>query len=134
MKRFMILLMGVAAGAFLAGCVVFPHGELVAPAASGRVLDAQSLRPVRQARVTRRVDAWDRTCVTFTDDRGAFELRKDTDLRWIPFVCYAASAIRYRIDANGYSPFTTNRYGGGSFHRGRSLHDLGQVLLRKNSE
>jgi hypothetical protein len=118
----------------LTGCVIFPHGEWVAPPSSGQVLDAGDLQPVAQAKVTRHIEAFDRRRVVSTDADGDFDMKKDTDLRWLPFVCYAANPIDYRIEAAGYRPFTTNLYGGGSFIHGRQPHHLGQILLQKTRE
>jgi len=118
----------------LTGCVVFPHGEWVAPPASGQVLDAGDLQPIAQARVTRHIEAFDRERVVSADAHGNFDLKKDSDLRWLPFVCYAATPIDYRIEAAGYRPFTTNLYGGGSFSHGRQPHHLGRILLQKAQE
>jgi hypothetical protein len=118
----------------LTGCVIFPHGEWVAPPASGQVLDAENLQPIAQAKVVRSILALNRTRVASTDEHGAFELKKDRDLRWLPFVCYGAGPIDYRIEAEGYQPFTTNRYGGGSFSQGRQPHGLGHILMHRAGE
>jgi hypothetical protein len=119
---------------FVTGCVILPHGELVAPPASGQVLDSDGLRPVAQAKVVRRIEAFDRVHVTLTVGHGAFELKKDTDLRWLPFVCYATTSIEYRIEAAGYRTFMTNLYGGGSFGHGHLPHELGRILIQKVQE
>ena len=124
-------LLALVALPVMTGCVIFPHGEWVAPPASGQVVDSDDLRPVAQAKVARHVEAYDRTRVVRTDEHGTFDFKKDTDLRWLPFVCYAASPIKYRIEAEGYRSFTTNLHGGGSFSHGRQPHELGQVLLQK---
>lgn len=129
-----VQLLAVSALMFQTGCVIFPHGGLVAPPASGQVMDSASLRPLAHAKVERHIQMVDRSRVVTTDPQGRFTLKKDTDLRWIPFVCYAASSIQYRITTEGYHPFTTNLLGGGSFYRGRQPHELGQVLLRKTHE
>jgi hypothetical protein len=118
----------------LTGCVIFPHAEWVAPPASGQVLDAGDLQPVPHARVIRHIQANDRKQVVSADAHGNFNLKKDTDLRWLPFVCYAAGLIDYRIEAAGYRTFVTNLYGGGSFSLGRQPHDLSQILLQKTRE
>jgi hypothetical protein len=118
----------------LTGCVIFPHGEWVAPPASGCVLDADNHQPVARAKVTRHIGAFNRKRAVSTDAHGNFDFKKDTDLRWLPFVCYAATPIQYRIEAEGYRPFTTNLYGGGSFAHGRQPHELGQILLQKARE
>jgi hypothetical protein len=118
----------------LTGCVIFPHGEWVAPPASGRVLDGDDHQPVARAKVTRLIEAFDRKRVVSTDAHGNFDFKKETHLRWLPFVCYAATPIHYRIEAEGYRPFITNLYGGGSFSHGRQPHELGQILLQKARE
>lgn len=127
-------LLPLLALALLAGCVVFPRGELAAPPASGQVLDSDDLRPVAHAKVVRHIEAFDRTRAVRTDEHGSFDLKRDTDVRWLPFVGYAASLIQYRIEAEGYRPFTTNLYGGGSFSHGRQPHELGRILLHKAQE
>lgn len=119
---------------FLTGCVFFPHAELMAPPAQGRVLDSDTLEPVPKAKVVRRIERLDRDRVTFTDSNGAFTFKKDNDLGWLLMVDYAANQIHYRIDSIGYRVFQTNLYGGGSFYRGRLPHDLGVVLLQRQSE
>jgi hypothetical protein len=119
---------------FLTGCVIFPHGELVAPPASGQVMDSDGLQPVAQAKIVRHIEAFDRTRVVRSDEHGAFHFKKDSDLCWLLFVCYAASPIQYRVEADGYQPFTTNLYGGGSFSRGRQPHELGQIFIHKTKE
>jgi hypothetical protein len=118
----------------LAGCVIFPHGQLVAPPAQGRVLDSETLEPLPHSKVVRRIERMDRTRVTFTDGHGDFAFKKDTHLRWLLVVDYAANEVQYRIEAAGYRPFETNLYGGGSFHPGTLPHDLGAVLLRRKPQ
>lgn len=48
-------------------------------------------------------------------------------------VDYAANQIHYGIEAGGYRPFETNLYGGGSFYRGTLPHNLGVVLLHRET-
>jgi len=134
MKSLHLVSVALGLQTLLSGCVVFPHGELVAPQASGRVLDSETLQPVAHARVTRRIDSLNRTSATLTDDRGAFQFQKDSDLRWIPFVCYAANSIDYQIKAEGYRPFTINLHGGGSFYRGTLAHALGDLLVVRDAQ
>jgi|SRR5690348_16739823 len=117
----------------LTGCVIFPHGELVAPPARGRVLDSETLEPVPHSKVVRRIGRLDRNRETFTDGQGDFVFKKDKDLKWLLMVDYAANQIHYRIEAGGYRPFETNLYGGGSFYRGTLPHDIGEVLLQRRS-
>jgi hypothetical protein len=118
----------------LTGCVIFPHGVLMAPPAQGRVLDSESNEPVVNAKVVRRIERLDRSRVTFTDVEGGFAFKKDKDLGWLLMVDYAASQIHYEVDAAGYQPFGTNLYGGGSFYRATLPHDLGVVRLQKQRE
>jgi hypothetical protein len=66
-----------------------------------------------------------------TDQHGEFSFKQDKDLGWLLMVDYAPNQIQYRIEAAGYVPFETNRYGGGSFYRGTLPHDFGVVLLEK---
>lgn len=120
--------------ALLPGCVIFPHGELVAPSAQGRVLHSETQEPVVHAKVTRRIERFDRSRVTFTDEQGCFAFKKDKDLRWLLMVDYAANRIHYQIEAAGYQSFGTNLYGGGSFYPGTLPHDLGVVGLRRQPE
>ncbi len=115
----------------LTGCVVFPHGDLMAPAAQGRVLDSETQEPVVNAKVVRRIERLDRSRVTFTDRKGRFAFKKDKDLGWLLMVEYAANQIQYQVDAAGYHRFVTNLYGGGSLYRGTLPHDLGLVRLQK---
>jgi len=115
------------------GCVIFPHGELMAPPAQGRAVDSGTLEPLRHARVVRRIERLDRERVAFTDAQGRFAFKQDRDLGWLLMVDYAANQIQYRIDAIGYRSFETNLYGGGSFYRGRQPHDLGIVPLHRES-
>jgi len=117
---------------FITGCVIFPHGDLTAPPASGQVLDAQGFQPVTNATVVRRVAATDQTRRTVTDSRGAFQLKKETELRWRPYFCPGPSPIHYRVEAKGYQPFETNRSGGGVFSGGDTPHNLGQVLIQRD--
>jgi hypothetical protein len=130
----LVLLLALLLLISLTGCVIFPHGELIAPQASGQVVDSDDLRPVAHARVVRHIEAFNRTRVVRTDEHGTFDLKKDTDLRWLPFVCYAASPIQYRIEAEGYRAFATNLYGGGSFGHGGRSHELGKILIQKARE
>lgn len=116
---------------FLTGCVVFPHGDLMAPAAQGRVLNSETQEPVANAKVVRRIERLDRSRVTFTDREGRFAFKKDKDLGWLLMVEYAANQIEYQVDAAGYHRFVTNLYGGGSLYRGTLPHDLGFVWLQK---
>lgn len=118
----------------LTGCVIFPHGDLVAPSARGRVLDSATLEPVARARVVRRIPRLDRARETCTDAEGQFAFKRDKDLGWVLMVDYAPHRIEYRVEAGGYRPFQTNLYGGGSFYRGTVPHDLGQVLLHRQTE
>ena len=115
----------------LTGCVIFPHGDLQAPPANGTVLDSQTHQPIPQAKVIRRIPRLDRTSVMCTDQHGEFSFKRDKDLGWLLMVDYAPNRIQYRIEAAGYVPFETNRYGGGSFYRGTLPHDFGVVLLEK---
>ena len=117
----------------LTGCVVFPHGDLMAPAARGRVLDSETQAPIVNAKVVRRIERLDRSRVTFTDREGRFAFKKDKDLGWLLMVEYAANQIQYQVDAAGYHRFVTNLYGGGSLYRGTLPHDLGPVRLQKQS-
>jgi len=114
----------------LNGCVFFPHGECVAPPATGRVLRASDGQPIAGARVTRRIEAFGREATARTDAQGAFAFRRASRVSWLPSVCYAASPIDYRVEAAGFQPFSTNLLGGGSFSDGLRPHDLGPVLLR----
>lgn len=116
---------------FLAGCVVFPHGDLAAPPASGFVLDSRTLQPVAMATVTRRIGERRTVQVVHSDRHGRFALKKEKDLGWLLMVDYAANRIHYRIEAPGYDAYETNLFGGGSFARGAVPHDLGAVLLGK---
>lgn len=118
----------------LTGCVIFPHGELVAPSAQGTVLDLETREPVVHAKVTRRIERLDRSRVTFTDEEGGFTFEKDKDLGWLLMVDYAANQIHYQIEAAGYQPFGTNLYGGGSLYRGTLPHHLGIVGLQRQEE
>jgi hypothetical protein len=118
----------------VAGCVIFPHGDLMAPPALGKVVDAETLDPLPGAKVVRRIEKLDRNRVTLTDAQGEFAFKRDRDVGWILMVDYAAQRIRYSVEARGYRPFETNLYGGGSFYRGTLTHDLGLVQLHKASE
>ena len=124
------------------GCVIFPHGELVAPPAHGRVVDAETLEPLPNAKVVRRIERLNRSQVAFTDAQGGFGFKQDKDLRWLFAVDEVADEFSYSIEVAGYRPFQTNRYGGGVFyppkavHEGRShsppkRHDFGLVLLHR---
>jgi len=103
------------------GCIIFPHGEVVAPPAHGRVVDADTLEPVRDAKVVRWIARVDREKQTFTDEQGCFAFAQDKDLAWLLPVEYI-NEIRYRIDAAGHLPFETNLHGG-------QVHDLDLILL-----
>ena len=116
------------------GCVIFPHGELMAPPAQGKVVDSDTLEPLPHAEVVRRIERLDRKRVVFADADGEFSFKKDRDLGWLLMVDYAANRIEYLVKAGGYCSFETNLYGGGSFYRGTLPHDLGVVRLSKTSE
>jgi hypothetical protein len=118
----------------LTGCVIFPHDQLMAPPAQGKVLDSETLSPLPHSKVVRRIVRLDRNRETFTDGQGDFAFKKDTHLRWIRMVDYAPNEIQYRIEAAGYRPFETNRYGGGNFYPGKLPHDFGVVLLHRLSQ
>jgi hypothetical protein len=130
MKASFRLTMLVLFPALLTGCV-FPHGQLMAPPAQGRVLDSETLEPLPHSKVVRRIERLDRNRVTVTDGKGDFAFKKDTHLRWLLMVDYAPNEIQYRIEAAGYRPFETNLHGGGSLHPGTLPHDFGVVLLHR---
>ncbi len=110
------------------GCVPLGHSSLVAPPASGQVVDAETLKPIMRARVTRQIRAVDKASNTTTDDTGSFSFRKRS--KWFWFAgCRAASPVEYRVSADDHRAFQTNLYGGGDFYRGTVPHDLGRILL-----
>ena len=116
------------------GCVLFPHGELMAPPAEGKIVDSETLSPLPHARVVRQIERLNRDRTTCTDAQGDFSFPKDTDLKWLLMVDYAANKILYRVEAGGYRTFETNLYGGGSFSHGSLPHDLGVVRLQKETD
>lgn len=131
MNRLSILILLGLFQSALTGCVVFPHGELVAPPAQGRVVDAETREPVVESKVTRRIGRSDQRQITFTNRRGDFAFKKAQRLGWLLMVDYGPNQIHYRFEAAGYRSFETNLYGGGSFYRGTLSHDLGIVLLQR---
>jgi hypothetical protein len=106
-----------------AGCVIFPHGELVAPPAQGRVVDSDTLEPLQNAKVIRCIMRAGRTNQVFTDAQGQFAFKQDKDLKWLLTVTYI-NEIRFRIDAAEHLPFETNLHGA-------QPHDLGLILLQR---
>lgn len=117
----------------LIGCVPLGHSSLVSPPASGQVVDGKTLKPVTHARITRHIEAVDKTSNTTTDDTGSFSFPKRS--KWFWFAgCRAARPIEYSVLAEGYSPFQTNLYGGGDFYRGTVPHDLGRILLLRTTQ
>jgi hypothetical protein len=130
------LAMAVSAAAltFLSGCIVFPHGELVAPLAHGRVVAGDTRSAISRARVVWRIENVKREAITVTDPAGEFAFKKKNRLGWLLMVDYAAREIHYRIVADGYRSFETNLHGGGSFSAGRRPHELGLVLLEPETE
>ena len=128
MKARTILLACPAALLPFTGCVLLPHTSLVAPPASGQVLDKQTLKPIGHASVVRRIEGADKTFKTITDEGGSFQIAKSSQLVWLGG-CRAANSIDYVVLAEGYRPFQTNMYGGGDFYRGTVPHDLGRILL-----
>ena len=118
----------------LTGCVIFPHSQLIAPPAQGKVLDSETLEPLPHAKVVRRIEKLDNSQMTFTDGKGDFAFKQATRLRWLLMVDYAANKIQYRIEAAGYRHFETNLYGGGSFYSGTLPHDFGAVLMLRQSQ
>lgn len=131
MKLHFTLTVCVSTQALLTGCVVFPHGELVAPPAHGRVLDSDTLEPLSQAKVTRQIIALGQSQVAFTDQQGEFALKADKRLGWLLLVEYPGNQVQYRIEAASYRTFETNLYGGGTLYRGTRPHDLGVVPLKR---
>ncbi len=123
-----------AALVVLSGCVVFPHGELVAPPADGRVVAADTWTAISGARVVRRIDNVKREAITASDRDGYFAFKKKNRLGWLLMVEYAATGIHYRIAADGYRSYETNLFGGGTLYAGRRPHELGLVLLEPEAE
>jgi hypothetical protein len=115
------------------GCVPLGHSSLVAPTASGQVLDLGTLKSITHAKITRRIQAVDKTSTITTDDMGSFSFPKRS--KWFWFAgCRAASPVEYCVSADGYRDFQTNLYGGGDFHRGTVPHDLGRILLPRAAQ
>jgi hypothetical protein len=116
----------------LSGCIIFPHSELAAPAAFGRVLDSKTSQPIEHAKVFRNIGGSGKSSFTFTRSDGVFDFKRSTVPRWLTYIDYAANIIDYRVEASGYEVFTTNLNGGGSFLRGERMHDLGMIFLQSN--
>jgi hypothetical protein len=115
------------------GCVLFPQRGLVAPSASGEVLDSGTLKPVAGAVVVRQITVGDRATTSRTDESGFFQFERQKGLRWLTG-CRAAGPIEYRIVAEGYAHFQTNLYGGGDFYGGSIPHNVGRVLLQREKQ
>ena len=115
------------------GCVPLGHSSLVAPPASGQVVDLETLKPIIHAKVTRRIQAVNKTSNTTTDDAGSFSFPKRSKWFWLAG-CRAASPIEYCVSAEGHSAFKTNVYGGGDFYRGTVPHDFGRILLPRAAQ
>lgn len=105
------------------GCVIFPHSELVAPPAHGRVVDSDTFEPIHNAKIVRWIAREDRRKQILTDEQGCFAFAQDKDLAWLLMVDYI-NEIRYRVDAAGHLPYETNLHGVQS-------HDLGLILLQR---
>ncbi len=110
------------------GCVPLAHSSLVAPPASGQVVDVETLKPITHARVTRHIEVVDKTSDTTTDDTGSFSFPRRSKWFWLAG-CRAASPIEYLVSAEGHRSFQTNLCGGGDFYRGTLPHELGRIPL-----
>ncbi len=133
MRICVVFLAWVAALLAVTGCVPLAHSSLVAPPASGQVVDVQTLNPISHARVTRHIEAVDKTSNTTTDDTGSFSFPKRSKWFWLAG-CRAANPIEYRVSAEGHKTFQTNLYGGGDFYRGTLPHDLGRIFLLRTTQ
>lgn len=96
-------------------------------------MDAATLAPLAQARVSRSVAMQGKQTTAKVDSAGAFQLKQASFMVWLPYVCYAPADIQYRVECPGYASFTTNLFGGGSFTDGRKPHDLGRIALKGDS-
>jgi hypothetical protein len=133
MRAGVVLLATMAVLLPVTGCVPLAHRGLVAPPASGQVVDAETMKPITHAAVTRHIQAVDRVSTITTDDTGSFSFSKRS--KWFCLAgCRAASPIEYRVSAQGHSAFQTNFYGGGDFYRGTVPHDLGRILLPRAAQ
>jgi hypothetical protein len=128
MRACVISLVCVAVLLPVTGCVPLGHSSLVAPPASGQVVDADTLKPISHARVTRQTQAVDMTSIISTAEIGSFLFSKRSKWFWLAG-CRAAGPIEYRVSAEGHKTFQTNTYGGGDFYRGTVPHELGRILL-----
>ena len=133
MRTFAILFACAGLVLPLTGCVPLAHSSLLAPPVSGQVLDVETLKPITRARVTRHIQAVDKTSNTTTDNSGSFSFPKRSKWFWLAG-CRAAEPIEYRVSAQGHEAFQTNLYGGGDFYRGKLPQDLGRILLPRTAQ